>query len=133
MIQALSPEYKRIRVAHLMKPDFGITDIHRMMSAIYAANFARLSSSKGIAGHGAAVLAVGRNHSDITCHCYECIGHVPKTCSLRAKNKQQQNQRKQQMESSSSRGDRIVIRVTAVRQAQTTPAAAQRRQVVFIP
>ena len=57
IIQALPPEYERIHTLHLEKPDFGIADIHRMMTAIYAANLARSSSSTGIAGRGAAMPA----------------------------------------------------------------------------
>ena len=38
ILQALPPEYGRFRTSHLEKPDFGIADIRRMKSAIYAAN-----------------------------------------------------------------------------------------------
>ena len=50
IFQALQPEYKRIRTSHLKKPNFGIDDIRRIMSAIYVAYLARSSSTKGIAG-----------------------------------------------------------------------------------
>ena len=61
ILQALPPEYERIRTSHLEKPDFGIADIRRMMSAIYAANLARWSSKTEIAGRGAAMPAVEEN------------------------------------------------------------------------
>ena len=52
ILQALPPEYERIRTSYLEKPDFGIADIHRMMSAIYAANLARSSLTTGLRGAG---------------------------------------------------------------------------------
>ena len=53
ILQDLPPEYERIRTSHFEKPDFGIADIRRMMSAIYAANLSRSSSTTGIMGPGA--------------------------------------------------------------------------------
>ena len=54
ILQALPPNYERIRTSNLKKSGFGIADICRMMSAIYAAK-ARLSSTTGIARRGAAM------------------------------------------------------------------------------
>ena len=68
ILQAIPPEYERIRTSHLEKPDFGIADIRRMMSAIYAVNFARSSSTTGIAGYGAAMSAAEDSRRDIICH-----------------------------------------------------------------
>ena len=96
--QALPPEYERIRTSHLEKPDFRIADIRRMMSAIYAANLARSSSTKGIAGRGAAMSAAEDNRRDITCHYCERPRHFKNTCPLRAKHEQQRQQREQRNE-----------------------------------
>ena len=74
ILQALSPEYERIRTSHLGKPDFGIANIRRMMSAIYAANLVRSSSTTGIAGRGAAMPTVEDNRRDIICHYCERAG-----------------------------------------------------------
>ena len=68
ILHNLSPEYERIRIFHLEKTDFGITDIRRMLSAIYATNLTRSSSSKGIAGRVAPMTAVERDRSCIICH-----------------------------------------------------------------
>ena len=85
IFQALPPEYECIRTSHLEKPDFGIADIRRTMPAIYAANFARSSSTTGIAGRGAAMPAAEDNRRNIICHYCERAGHFKKTCPLHAK------------------------------------------------
>ena len=79
ILQALPPEYKRIRTSHLENPEVGIDDIRRMMSAIVAANFARSSSMTGIAGRGAAMPAAEDNRRDIICHYCERTGHFKNT------------------------------------------------------
>ena len=50
ILQALPPEYECIGIFNFKKPDFGIADVRRMMSAIYAANLDRSSSTTGITG-----------------------------------------------------------------------------------
>ena len=92
ILQAFPPEYERIHTFRLGKPDFGIADIRRMMSAIYAANLARSSSTKGIAGRGAAMPAAEDNCRDIICHYCERAGHFKNTCPLRVKHEQQRQQ-----------------------------------------
>ena len=87
-----------MRTSHLEKPDFGIANIHRTMPAIYAANFARSSSTTEIAGRGAAMPAAEDNRKDIICHYCERAGHFKKTCPLRAKHEQQRQQREQRIE-----------------------------------
>ena len=69
-----------------------------MISAIYAANLARSSSTKGIAGRGAAMPAVEDNRRDIICHYCERAGHFKNTCPLRAKHEQQRQQQEQRNE-----------------------------------
>ena len=95
ILQALPPEYERIRTSHLEKPEFGIADIHRMMFAIYTASLARSSSTTRIAGRGAAMPAEKDNRSDIICHYCERAGHFKNTCPLRAKYEQQRQQQEQ--------------------------------------
>ena len=80
ILQVLPPEYERILISHFEKTDFGIADIHRMMSAIYAVNLARLSSTAGIAGRGAAMPAAEDNHRNITSYYCERAGHFKDTC-----------------------------------------------------
>ena len=65
ILQALPLEYDRIRQTHLERRDFGLVDIRRMMAAIYADNLSRSESSKGIAGRGAAMQAMGRDRTII--------------------------------------------------------------------
>ena len=98
ILQALPPEYERIRTSHLEKPDFGIAAIRRMLSANYAANLAHSSSKTGIAGHGAAMPVAEDNRRDIICHYCERAGHFKNTCPLRAKHEQQRQQREQRNE-----------------------------------
>ena len=62
--RALPPENERIRTFHHEMPDFGIADIRRLMSAIYAANLARSSSTTKIAGRGAAVPVAETNRAE---------------------------------------------------------------------
>ena len=85
ILQALPPEYERIRTSQLEKPDFGIADIRRMVSAIHAANLARSRSATGIARRGAAMLAAEDNRRDIICHYCERAGHFKNMCPYRAK------------------------------------------------
>ena len=98
ILQALPPEYERIRTIHLEKPGFGIADIHRMMSAIYTANLARSSSTTWIAGHGAAMPGAEDNRRNLICHYCERAGHFENTCALRAKHGLQRQQREQRNE-----------------------------------
>ena len=83
--QALPPEHEHIRTPHREKPDFGIADIRRMMSVIYAANLARSSSTTEIARHGAAMPTAEDSCRDIICHYCKRAGHFKNTCPLRAK------------------------------------------------
>ena len=67
ILQALPPENKAIRQAHLERGDFELADIRRMMAAIYARNLARSRSNsfRGIAGSGAAIQTMTRDRKDI--------------------------------------------------------------------
>ena len=98
ILQALPPEYERIRTSHFEKPDFGIADIRRMMSAIYTANLARSSPTTGIAGRGAAMPAAEDNRGDIICHYCKRVDRFKNTCPLRAKHERQRQQREQRNE-----------------------------------
>ena len=98
ILQALSPEYERIGTPYFEKPDFGIANIRRMMSAIYAANPAHSSSTTMIAGRGVAMPAAEKNPRDIIYHYCESAGHFKNTCPLRAKHEQQRYQREQRNE-----------------------------------
>ena len=98
ILQALPPKYECIRTPYLEKPDFWIADIHRMMSAIYAANHARSSSSTSIAGHGAAMPATKNNRRDIIFSYCERADHFKNTCLHRAKHEQQRQEREQRNE-----------------------------------
>ena len=68
ILQALPSEYDRIRQTHFETRDFGLADICRMMTSIYADNLSRSESSKGIAGRGAAMQGVDRNCTSVLCH-----------------------------------------------------------------
>ena len=70
LLQALPPEYKTFRQAHLKRGDLGHADIRRMIAAICVDNPARSrsESSTGTERHGAAIQAITRDRNDIKCH-----------------------------------------------------------------
>ena len=87
LLQALPPEYKAIRQARLERGDFGLSDIRRIMAAIYADTLARPRSDsfRGIAGRGTAMQATARDRNDIKCHFCGRVGHFQIKCLLRVK------------------------------------------------
>ena len=92
LMQALPPEYKAIRQAHLKRGNFGLAHTRCMMAAIYTDNLARSCSDsfRGIAGRGPVMHAVTRDRNDIKFHFCGCVGHFKIKCPLRFK-KQQEN------------------------------------------
>ena len=82
ILQCLPPEYDRIRQTHFEREDYGLADIRRMMSKIYADNFARShsDSSRGIAGRGVAMQATGWDLSKINCY-YSISSAITRTTS----------------------------------------------------
>ena len=93
ILQALTPEYDRIRQTHLESRDFVLADIRRMMAAIYADNLFRSESSKGIAGRGATMQAVDQDRTSVLCHYCDQFGHFKRKYPLQIKHRQQQRQR----------------------------------------
>ena len=93
LLQVLSPDYESIRGANLKRRDFDVTDIRRMMAAIYADNLSSRSiTSAGIAGPSTPMKAMDRDHSDVQCpHC-SMFDHYRRNCpnatnnSIRAEN-----------------------------------------------
>ena len=77
ILQCLPPEHDRIRQTHFKREDCNLADIRRMLSKIYADNLARSNSdsSRGIAGRGVAMQAMGRDLSKISCHYCNKFGH----------------------------------------------------------
>ena len=64
-----------------------------MMSKIYTDNLARSNShsSRGIAGRGVAMQAIGPDLSNINCHYYNKFGHYKNDCAeFKAVHKQNQ-------------------------------------------
>ena len=66
-----SPECDSIRQIHIKREDYNLTNILRMMSKIYADNFARSksNSSRGSAERGVATQTIGQDLSN-TSHLY---------------------------------------------------------------
>ena len=114
ILQALPPEYERIRTSHFEMPDFGIADIRRMMSAIHAANLARSRSTTRIARRGAAMPAAEDNDRDIICHYCERADYFKNMCPLRAKHA-----------ATTSRATERTAEPAAGRMATTRPAASR--------
>ena len=77
ILQYFPPEYDRIHHTHFEREDYKLADIQRMMLKIYADNLARSNpdSSRGIAGRGVAMQAMGRDLSNINCHHCNKFGH----------------------------------------------------------
>ena len=101
LLQALPPEYKAIRQAHLERGDFEFADVRCMMAATYADNLARSRSDsfRGIAGRGAAMRAMTRDRNDIKCRFCGLVGHFKIKCPLRFKQQQENDgQQPQQRE-----------------------------------
>ena len=82
LLQAVSPDYKRVRRAHLESWDVGLADIRRLMVAIYADHlFSRRSiTSAGIAGPGAAMKTMDLDLSDVQCHNFSVFDHDGRSC-----------------------------------------------------
>ena len=87
MIQALPPEYKAVRQVPLERGNVCLTDIRRMMAAIYADILAcsRSDAFRGIAGRGAPMRSIICDHNDIRCHICDRVGHFKSLCPLRFK------------------------------------------------
>ena len=83
ILQCLPREYDRIRQTHFEREDCNLADIGRMMSKIYADNLARShsDSSRGIAGRGITMQALGRDLSKINCHYCNKFGHYKNDCA----------------------------------------------------
>ena len=82
-LQALPSEYDRIRQTHPERRDFGLADIPRMMAAIYVDNLSHSESSKGVAGRGAAMQAVDRDHTTrVLYHYCDQFGHFKRKYPL---------------------------------------------------
>ena len=132
ILQALPPEYERIRTSYLEKTDFGVADIRRMMSAIYAVNLARLSSTMGIAGLGVSMSTAENNRRNITCHYYERAGHSKNTCpSASSMGSIDNNESNGTNRRTSSRTDGVNEAGSVA--GNVTPAAKQRGEVEFVP
>ena len=82
MIQALPPEYKAVRQVPLERGNVCLTDIRRMMAAIYADILAcsRSDAFRGIAGRGAPMRSIICDHNDIRCHICDRVGHFKSLC-----------------------------------------------------
>ena len=83
ILQCLPPEYDRIRQTHFEREDCNLEDIRCIMSKIYADNLAcsHSDSPRGIAGHGVAMQATGRDLSKIKCYYCNKFGHYKNDCA----------------------------------------------------
>lgn len=92
--QALRPEFKAIRPAHLERGDFSLADVRRVMAAVYADKLARSRSGSfmGIAGRGAAMKAMVRDRNDNTSVPFVIVSTTSKAYATpRSKNLQKIN------------------------------------------
>ena len=77
----------------LEREDCNLADVRRMVSKIYTDKLVRSNSdsSRGIAGRGVAMQAIGPDLSNINCHYYNKFGHYKSDCA-KVKAVHQQNQ-----------------------------------------
>ena len=83
----------------LEREDCNLADVRRMMSKIYTDNLARSKSdsSRGIAGRGVSMQAIGPDFSDIICHDYNKFGHYKNDCTeFKAVHQQNKRRRRRQ-------------------------------------
>ena len=59
ILQALPPEYERVRTASYERRDFGLDDIRHMVHTMYVDNISRSVNAKPVAGRGIAMQVVG--------------------------------------------------------------------------
>ena len=81
----------------LEREDCNLADVRRMMSKIYTDNLAcsNSNSSRGIAGRGVAMQAIGPDLSNLNCHDYNKFGHYKNDCNeFKAVNQQNQRRRR---------------------------------------
>ena len=99
ILQCLPPEYDSIRQTLFEREDSSLADIRRMMSKIYADNLVRSNSdsSRGIAGRGVAMQAMGRDLSKINCHYCNRFGYSKNDCAdFKAAHHQNERRRQRQ-------------------------------------
>ena len=65
ILQALPPEYERVRTARYVKLEVGLDDIRHMVHTMYVDNRSCSVSVKQITGRGVAMQVVG--HTSLTC------------------------------------------------------------------
>ena len=83
ILQCVPSEYNRIRQAHFESEDYTLADVWRVTWKIDADNLihSNFDSSRGIAGHGVAMLATGRDLSNINFHYCNMLGHYKNDCA----------------------------------------------------
>ena len=103
-LQALPPEYERVRTASDERRDYGPDDIRHMVHTMYVDNLSRSVNAKPIAGGGIAMQVVGQTSSDVQCNYCKGFGHITQDCAILKKEHRrgpnpggQQHQRKQHL------------------------------------
>ncbi|CAN0516343.1 unnamed protein product, partial [Laminaria digitata] len=81
-LQALPPEYERVRTASYERRDFGLEDIRHMIHTMYVDNLSRSVNAKPVAGRGIAMQVVGHTSSDVQCNYCKGVGHVTQDCAI---------------------------------------------------
>ena len=94
-----SPECDSIRQIHLQREDYNLANIPRMMSKIYADNFARSKSdsSRGSAERGVATKAIGQDLINTNPLYWNKFGYSKNDCAdLQAGSQEKQRRRQRQ-------------------------------------
>ena len=103
ILQALPPEYERVRPPSYEKRDFGLDDIRRMVHIMYVDNLSRSVNVKPVAGRSIAMQVLGHTSSNVQYNC-KGFGHLTQDCAILKKEHRrgpipggQQHQRKQHL------------------------------------
>ena len=109
ILQALPPEYERVRPPSYEKRDFGLDDIRRMVHIMYVDNLSRSVNVKPVAGRSIAMQVLGHTSSNVPCNYCKGFGHGTQDCAILKKEHRrgpnlggQQHQRKQRDEKAGS-------------------------------
>ena len=104
VLQALPPEYERVRTASYERRDFWPDDIRHMVHTMYVDSLSRSVNAKPVAGRGVDMQVVGHTSSDVQRNYCKGFEHVTLDCAILKKEHRrgpisggQQHQRKQHL------------------------------------
>ena len=76
ILQALAPEYEKVRTASYARREFRLDDIRHMVHTLYVDNFSPSVNAMPFVGLCIAMQVVGHTSSDVQCNYCKGFGHV---------------------------------------------------------